>query len=147
MNTVIFILLYIVGAVALAYYRASLKTATIASASLFFLYILFGSKIIFITIVLLVITAIFGILSLRDFRKTTISRLIFKWYKRVLPPLSATEQGAIETGTVWWEGELFTGNLSGKNYYQTEHPSSVELNRRFSMVRLKNCVKWWIPGR
>ena len=109
MNTLIFILLYIVCAVALAYYRASLRTATITCASLFFLYILFGSKFVFITIILLVTTAILGLLSLHDFRKATISRLIFKWYKRVLPPLSATEQEAIGTGSVWWEGELFTG--------------------------------------
>ncbi len=131
MNTVIFILLYIVGAVALAFYRASLKTAAIASASLFFLYILFGSKIIFITIVLLVTTAILGILSLHDFRKATITRLIFKWYKKVLPPLSSTEQEAIETGTVWWEGELFTGKPQWQKLLSNGTPKLSEAEQAF----------------
>lgn len=131
MNTVIFILLYIVGAVALAFYRASLKTAAIASASLFLLYILFGSKIIFITIVLLVTTAILGILSLHEFRKATITRLIFKWYKKVLPPLSSTEQEAIETGTVWWEGELFTGKPKWQKLLSNGTPKLSEAEQAF----------------
>jgi acyl-CoA dehydrogenase len=131
MNTLIFILLYIIGAVVLAFYRASLKTATITSASLFLLYILLGSKIIFITIILLVTTVILGILSLRDFRKATISSVIFKWYKRVLPPLSATEQEAIETGTVWWEGELFTGKPQWQKLLSNGTPQLSEKEQAF----------------
>ncbi|OBT13498.1 acyl-CoA dehydrogenase [Vibrio sp. UCD-FRSSP16_10] len=31
-------------------------------------------------------------------------------FKKVLPPLSSTEREAMEAGSVWWEGELFSGS-------------------------------------
>jgi len=46
---------------------------------------------------------------LRNWRKKTISAPILKAFKKVLPPMSATEKEAIEAGTVWWEAELFSG--------------------------------------
>ena len=30
-------------------------------------------------------------------------------YKKILPPMSQTEQEAIDAGTVWWDGDLFSG--------------------------------------
>ena len=32
-----------------------------------------------------------------------------KTYRRLLPSMSQTEKEALEAGTVWWDGELFTG--------------------------------------
>jgi acyl-CoA dehydrogenase len=49
-------------------------------------------------------------MSLRTFRRDTITRPVFKWAARVVPPISETERDAIDAGTVWWDGELFTGN-------------------------------------
>lgn len=48
-------------------------------------------------------------LALPKQRRTLISGPLFTWFKRVLPPMSATERDAIEAGTVWWDGELFSG--------------------------------------
>jgi acyl-CoA dehydrogenase len=31
------------------------------------------------------------------------------WFKTLLPPMSNTEREALEAGTVWWDGELFSG--------------------------------------
>jgi acyl-CoA dehydrogenase len=31
-------------------------------------------------------------------------------YRRILPAMSQTEREALEAGSVWWEGELFSGN-------------------------------------
>ncbi|QCI69459.1 acyl-CoA dehydrogenase [Phreatobacter stygius] len=47
---------------------------------------------------------------LRSIRMNVLSRPIFNWAKRAMPPISETERDAIEAGTVWWDGELFTGN-------------------------------------
>lgn len=49
-------------------------------------------------------------MSLRTLRRDTITKPLFKWAARVVPPISETERDAIEAGTVWWDGELFTGN-------------------------------------
>ena len=42
-------------------------------------------------------------------RKSTISRLFFNYFKRALPPISATEREAINAGDTWWEADLFQG--------------------------------------
>ncbi|WP_027998793.1 acyl-CoA dehydrogenase [Sinorhizobium arboris] len=49
-------------------------------------------------------------MSVRTFRRDTITKPVFKWASRIMPPISKTERDAIEAGTVWWDGELFTGN-------------------------------------
>ncbi|WP_102959927.1 acyl-CoA dehydrogenase [Mangrovicella endophytica] len=45
-----------------------------------------------------------------SFRRERLTRPIFRWAKGVMPPISPTEQEAIGAGTVWWDGELFSGN-------------------------------------
>ncbi|HEY2590147.1 MAG TPA: acyl-CoA dehydrogenase [Steroidobacteraceae bacterium] len=48
-------------------------------------------------------------LNIRPLRKVLISRPFMRTYRRLLPSMSATEREALEAGTVWWDGELFTG--------------------------------------
>ncbi len=48
-------------------------------------------------------------LALPDLRRKWLSAPLFDWFQRVLPPMSETERDAIEAGTVWWDGELFSG--------------------------------------
>lgn len=49
-------------------------------------------------------------MSLRTFRRDTITKPIYGWARKVMPPISDTEREAIDAGTVWWDGELFSGN-------------------------------------
>ncbi|WP_425628056.1 acyl-CoA dehydrogenase [Vibrio neptunius] len=42
-------------------------------------------------------------------RRKWVSDPAFKMFKKVLPPLSSTEKEAMEAGSVWWDGELFSG--------------------------------------
>lgn len=49
------------------------------------------------------------ILNLAPLRRRLISNPLLSLYRRILPPMSQTEQEAIDAGTVWWEGELFSG--------------------------------------
>ncbi|BAP40722.1 acyl-CoA dehydrogenase [Pseudomonas sp. StFLB209] len=48
-------------------------------------------------------------LVLPELRRKHFSAPMFKWFKKVLPPMSDTERDAIDAGTVWWDGELFSG--------------------------------------
>ncbi|UVE16191.1 acyl-CoA dehydrogenase [Pseudomonas sp. LS44] len=48
-------------------------------------------------------------LALPQLRRQLISAPLFRWFQNVLPPMSDTEREAIEAGTVWWDGELFSG--------------------------------------
>src|SRR5688572_20122323 len=47
--------------------------------------------------------------NVRPLRKALITRPFMKAYMRMLPSMSQTEKEALEAGTVWWDGELFSG--------------------------------------
>lgn len=51
-----------------------------------------------------------GTMSLRTLRRDLITKPLFGWAAKALPPISETERDAIDAGTVWWDGELFTGD-------------------------------------
>lgn len=55
------------------------------------------------------LAAVAAVILLPDWRRRTLTRPTFTWFKRTLPPMSRTEREAIEAGTVWWDGELFSG--------------------------------------
>ena len=48
-------------------------------------------------------------LLLPDLRRQYFTKPLFNWFQKVLPPMSETERDAIDAGTVWWDGELFSG--------------------------------------
>lgn len=47
---------------------------------------------------------------LKALRRAVLTKPLFGWYRKALPPMSDTEREAIEAGTVWFETELFDGN-------------------------------------
>ncbi|MCY7387070.1 MAG: acyl-CoA dehydrogenase [Burkholderiales bacterium] len=47
--------------------------------------------------------------NLKSLRQSLITAPIFKIYKKLLPQMSQTEREALEAGTVWWDGDLFSG--------------------------------------
>lgn len=70
---------------------------------------------IFIILLLVAIIVIFGV---RDIRMKVVTRPVFSFFKKVLPPLSSTEKEAMEAGDVWWEGELFRGQPNWNTLHQ-----------------------------
>ncbi|WP_282168020.1 acyl-CoA dehydrogenase [Shewanella japonica] len=61
------------------------------------------------TVLILVLIALLVLFGVRNLRMRFITRPVFSFFKKVLPPLSSTEKEAMEAGDVWWEGELFRG--------------------------------------
>ncbi|WP_173933670.1 acyl-CoA dehydrogenase [Chelativorans sp. Marseille-P2723] len=49
-------------------------------------------------------------MDFRAFRREYVTAPVFKWASGIMPPISETEREAIDAGTVWWDGALFTGN-------------------------------------
>ncbi len=49
------------------------------------------------------------IANISSIRIALLSVPIFGLYKKMLPQMSSTEQEALEAGTVWWDGDLFSG--------------------------------------
>lgn len=55
-----------------------------------------------------IVTSIF--LNVPKLRRAWISNRVLPLFRTALPPMSKTERDALEAGTVWWDGELFSGN-------------------------------------
>jgi len=53
--------------------------------------------------------AVAAVANLKAIRQSLLSGPIFKIYKKLLPQMSQTEREALEAGTVWWDGDLFSG--------------------------------------
>ncbi|MDQ2070848.1 acyl-CoA dehydrogenase [Natronospira bacteriovora] len=49
------------------------------------------------------------VFNIRPLRRRLISSPGLKAFRRIMPDMSDTEREALEAGTVWWEGELFSG--------------------------------------
>ncbi|MBN2987781.1 acyl-CoA dehydrogenase [Pseudomonas fluorescens] len=61
-------------------------------------------------LILWVLIAVIAVpLLLPDLRRQYFTKPLFNWFQKVLPPMSETERDAIDAGTVWWDGELFSG--------------------------------------
>lgn len=95
------LLLLLLGLFIAAYFRAKgplLTAAAVAGA-------LVGGSFFWAAVALLV-----GLpLCITAVRRTLLTDKIFRIFKKVTPAMSETEAAAINAGTVWWDGELFSG--------------------------------------
>jgi len=53
--------------------------------------------------------AVLLVMTIPSLRRWVISDRLYRFYKASMPDISATERDALEAGTVWWDGELFSG--------------------------------------
>src|SRR5271165_1479349 len=66
------------------------------------------------------------LLNIRPLRLRLLTRPFMRQYRRLLPTMSATEREALDAGTVWWDGELFTGGPDWQKLMAAQAPA---LNR------------------
>jgi acyl-CoA dehydrogenase len=102
-------LLFVGGGIALAYNRVDLRTSTIASAIALLTYSIFGSGGFFWLLILWLLFGVMVLPNLTEFRREKITRPLLEIYRTMLPSMSDTEREALEAGSVWWDGELFSG--------------------------------------
>jgi acyl-CoA dehydrogenase len=97
------------GGIYLAYNRINLLASSIAVGAGLVAYSLFGSASGFWLLVLWLGFVPLAIANMEDFRRERISRPALAIYRKMLPSMSDTEREALEAGSVWWDGELFSG--------------------------------------
>jgi acyl-CoA dehydrogenase len=101
--------LFIVAVLYLAHRRAPLPAFALSFTVLLLAYSVLGSPAAAWKTILWVLLICFWLLNVRPLRIALISRRFMRTYRRLLPAMSDTEREALEAGTVWWDGELFTG--------------------------------------
>lgn len=60
-------------------------------------------------VIAILLAALVALLVFPPLRRPLISNRLLPWFRAALPTMSQTERDALEAGTVWWEGELFSG--------------------------------------
>jgi acyl-CoA dehydrogenase len=113
---------FIVAVLYLAYRRLPLLSFTIAFTVLLAAYSVLGNPSGLWQGLLWLLLTCFWLLNLRPLRIALISRPFMRTYRRLLPSMSDTERDALEAGTVWWEGELFTGNPDWRKLHAAPAP-------------------------
>jgi acyl-CoA dehydrogenase len=110
MTTIIWLAILIGTPITLAYRRIDLRTSTIVVGVivLAFSFLVSGAGLWKILLWLCLAGLVF--LNLEDQRRTFLSRPFLRIYRGMLPQVSATEQAALDAGSVWWDGELFSGH-------------------------------------
>ncbi|MGD8784834.1 MAG: acyl-CoA dehydrogenase [Thioalkalispiraceae bacterium] len=66
-----------------------------------------------------------------DWRIRYITGPLLNLFKKVSPKMSKTEREAIHAGSVWWDGELFSGKPKWKKIRQLELPPLSEAEQAF----------------
>lgn len=102
-------LVFVAAVLYLAYKRLSLAAFTATVLVLLTAYTVLGKPPLAWAAVLWAGTALLALFNIRPLRKAWVTRPFLKVYRRMLPSMSVTEREALEAGTVWWDGELFTG--------------------------------------
>lgn len=79
-----------------------------------------------------VVAGIVGVvLCITPLRRRLISNPVFGVFKKVTPPISDTEVAAINAGTVWWDGELFSGKPDFAKLQNYRDPKLSEEEQAF----------------
>src|SRR5690348_2414189 len=109
MLTLVWLLIVLIGAIALAYVNASGRVVTTAIAAA--LIVAWGAPALppWLTLALSIVFAVLAIpLNVPSLRRTLVSDAVLAAFRKVMPSMSQTERDAIEAGTVWWDGDLFS---------------------------------------
>jgi len=123
-------LIIIIVLLALVLRQTDLRSFTVASAVALVVSIITPLNSVFV-LLLGIVTALTGLANLKDLRREQLSRPFFAMFKKMLPPLSDTEKEAIDAGTVWWDGELFSGDPDWKTLTRIEKPQLSQEEQDF----------------
>lgn len=62
-----------------------------------------------IALLLVIVVGSGLLLAYEPWRQKYLTQRIYAAYRRVMPRMSASEKEALDAGTVWWDGQLFSG--------------------------------------
>ena len=125
-------LVLFVGAVCiLAYRRASLAVSTGVLVALLAVYWALGAAPVWWRVLVSVPFGVLFLLNIRALRMRLLTRPFMKKYRKLLPAMSSTESEALDAGTVWWDGELFTGGPNWPKLMSARAPVLTAAERAF----------------
>ncbi|MDR2871800.1 MAG: acyl-CoA dehydrogenase [Xanthomonadaceae bacterium] len=131
MSIVVSILVFLLAGLFAAYHRLRLSLwVALEAVALVTSWLLGASGVA--TLLLLFVTALIAIpLLLPSIRKPYITAPLLDTFRKLLPPLSQTERIALESGSVGFEGEFFSGDPDWKKLFSLPKPELTAEERAF----------------
>jgi acyl-CoA dehydrogenase len=123
--------LFVAVFIILAYRRAGLAASSCILLLPFAAYWVFGAASLPWKIAVCLPFAVLLLLNIRLLRVALVTRPFMRKYRRLLPAMSATEREALDAGTVWWDGELFTGAPNWQKLMSAQAPALTAAEQAF----------------
>ena len=130
MTTLTLFLFTLVGTITLAFRGSPIKMASIFLAGMTLISFIFPAHWL-LTLFLIVTTLATLVFSIPEVRMKLVSKPALKIIRKILPPISETEQVAIDAGTVWWDGEIFSGKPNWNKLLSAPVPTLTEEEQAF----------------
>jgi acyl-CoA dehydrogenase len=128
----LWIVVVLVGALALAHVSANRWTWTLGGVLALVAAALLHVMPVAVVVLLGAVFAFLAIpMLVPKLRRTLVSEPLFTIFRKVMPPMSQTEREAIEAGTVWWDGDLFSGRPDWKKLLAMPVPVLTPAEQRF----------------
>lgn len=83
------------------------------------------------SVTVFVIVVVATVVGIPAIRRRLVTGQILKIFRKMLPQVSQTEQEALDAGTVWWDGDLFSGNPDWKKMLAYPKPQLTEEEQAF----------------
>ena len=132
MLTALWIVAVLTGFLALAYVNASGRAwaagIAVALAVSWLVPVLPLAANLLLTVAFVVLALPLAVPALR---RRLVSDGVLSAFRKMMPAMSQTEREALEAGTVWWDGELFSGRPDWKGLLATPRPTLTPEEQRF----------------
>ncbi len=115
----------------LAFHKAHLRTWIVGSGLWLLVVTLFAGGLSFLLSIIWLGWLFVALCNHPPFRMHFVSGPLFSLYRRLLPDMSDTEREALEAGSVWWDGELFSGKPDWRRMRDLPAPSLSDDEQAF----------------
>lgn len=132
MNALLIVLAAIAVIWALAYHRLPAIAWTVAAAAgigLLSAYAGWSQSLLAVLWAAFIVVALLA--NPTPVRRALLSRPLLGLFRKILPQVSQTEREALDAGTVWWDGDLFSGNPDWKKLLSFPKPALSAAERAF----------------
>ncbi len=82
-------------------------------------------------LLLITVLALILLFAIPGVRRTYVSRPLMRWLRPFVPRMGDTERIALEAGTVWWDGELFSGSPDWRKLFDFRPQPMSDRERAF----------------
>ncbi|WP_085590123.1 MULTISPECIES: acyl-CoA dehydrogenase [unclassified Pseudomonas] len=128
----LWLVVLVIGAAYLTHRRlAPLQILGIMAAYVLLMGIFSSAPGWLLTLIWIVLALKVALVALPEWRRKVFTGPVFKWFQRTLPPMSQTEREAIDAGTVWWDGELFSGRPDWRTLLAYPAPKLTDEEQAF----------------